>query len=330
LRPVTGLHVLALRIRTLKIPALKVLALVRPTRDARSRVRWRWTARLGAWSRTRLRAVVALVVGPLIGPIQTTGRRVRAIGIGRAAVAIGGLLQRRWPVVARSLLRTWTAVPIRGGPIRLPILALGLTFLTVRPRVRGALLTTVRLLFLTVLPLLQTVRSCVPRPLLLTVLLALLTVLPLLLAFRTSILPLLGRRTRGCRFRPALSRTLPLRGFCLTRGLGLGSLPRRRGCPLRTRLRPLASRRRAGAFLRRAFRAGATARRLSAPGPMVFRTALRQQDSARRRVGRLEGGQNRQYGAGQKEQSQEPHRGLVSGQAEPNTERCDWFPADAR
>ena len=322
MRSVAGLYVLALRIRRLKIRTLKILALVRPTGDARSHVGWRWTARLGAWSRTRLRAVVALVVGPLIRPILSTRRRIRTIRIGRAAVAIGGLLRRRWPIVARSLLRTGTAVPIRGVPIGLPILALGLTLLTVRPCVRGPLLTTVRLLL--------TVRLCVRRPLLLTVLLALLTVLPLLLAFRTSILPLLRRRTRGCRFRSALSRTLPLRGFCLTRGLGLGSLPRRRGCPLRTQLRPLSSRGRAGAFLRRAFRAGAATRGFAAPGATVFRTALRQQHSARRRVGRLEGGQSRQYGAGEKEQSQEPHRGLVSGQAEPNTERCDWFPVDAR
>jgi len=314
LRPVTGLHVLALkiltleiltlRILTLRILALKILALVRPTGDARRKVGRRGTARLGARACTRLRAVVALVVGPLIGPSLNTRRRVRAIGIGRAAVTIGGLLaRRRWPVVARSLLGIGTAVPIRSGSIRLPILALGLTLLTVRSGVR--------------------------RPLLLTVLLALLTVLPLLLAFRASIRPLLRRRTRGRRFRPALSRTLPLRGFCLTRGLGLGPLPRRR-CPLRTRLRPLPSSRWAGTFLRRALRTRATTRGLAAPGTTLLRTALRQQGPARRRVGWLEGGQSRQYGAGQKEQSQEPHRGLVSGQAEPNTERCDWFPADAR
>ncbi|WP_346732988.1 hypothetical protein [Methylobacterium sp. GC_Met_1] len=316
MRPVTGLHILALWIL-----ALKILALVRPSGSSGSRVGRHGTARLGAGSCTRLRAVVALVVGPLIGPTGSTRRRVRAIGIGRTAITIGALLPRRrpWPVVVGPGLGAGTAVPIRCGPIRLTVLPVGLALLTVRPGIRRTRL--------------RTVRPRVGRPLLLTVL----AVLPLLLTIRASIRPLLGWRTRGRRFRPALRRTFPLRGLGLTRGLRLGTLARRRSCSLRTRLRPLAScrragtfLRRAGTFLRRALRTWATARGLTAAGPTLLRTALRQQDPARRRIGRLEGGQSRQHGAGQEKQSQEPHRGLVSGQAEPNTERYDWFPASTR
>ncbi|WP_313901810.1 hypothetical protein [Methylobacterium sp. J-088] len=300
LRPVTGLHILALRILTLEILTLKILALIRPSGGSGSRVGRRGTARLGARSCTWLRALVALV----IGPTRSTRRRVRAIGIGRTAVKSWALLPRRrpWPVVVRPGLAAGTYIAVRCGPIRLTVLTVGLALLTIRPSVRRTLLLTVWSLLL-----------------------------PLLLAIRARIRPLLGRRTRGRRFRSALRRPLPLRRFCLTRGLGLGTLPRRRGRPIRTRFRPLASRRRAGTFLRRALRTWATARGLTAAArATLLRTALRQDDPARRRVGRLDGGQSRQHGAGQKEQSQEPHRGLVSDQAEPNTERCDWFPADTR
>jgi hypothetical protein len=81
------------------------------------------------------------------------------------------------------------------------------------------------------------------------------------------------------------------------------------------------------ASLRRAFRSRAAMRGLATPGATLLRAALRQQDPPRRRVGRTKGGQSRQNGAGEEEQSQEPHRGLVSVQAEPNTDRRDWFPA---
>ena len=71
-------------------------------------------------------------------------------------------------------------------------------------------------------------------------------------------------------------------------------------------------------------------RGLAAAGTALVRSALRHLDPARRGIGELHERECRQHRAGEEDQAEQAHRGLVSVQAEPNTGRRDWFRVPGR
>ncbi|SEF73285.1 hypothetical protein SAMN04488144_10486 [Methylobacterium sp. 190mf] len=295
--------VVGLAIVGLAIVGLRVWALGRPTGCAGRRVRGlRPVAGRTRTARTLTRRS-AIRRGPVGGRVALRGT-VRLV-VGTGAIPVGRLallrrgrrtLRRGPPLGRRSLIairRRLTLGPSRAGPI-------------LRPAVR-----TVRLLIPPVL-------------------------LPVLLPLRLAVLPVRRRGTGRRRLRPALGRALPRRRFGLRLALGgrFGPLARGRRRPLRPGFWPLArgrwARRRAGTLLRRPLGARAAVRGFAAAGAALLRSALRHLDPARRGVCELHERQARQHRAGEEDQAEQAHRGLVSVQAEPNTGRRVWFRARRR
>ncbi|WP_331312076.1 hypothetical protein [Methylobacterium oryzae] len=66
-------------------------------------------------------------------------------------------------------------------------------------------------------------------------------------------------------------------------------------------------------------------RGFAAVGAALVGTTLRHLDRARCGIGELHEGEARQHRAGEEDQAEQAHRGLVSLQAEPNTARRVWF-----
>ncbi|SDM16566.1 hypothetical protein SAMN05216360_10129 [Methylobacterium phyllostachyos] len=159
---------------------------------------------------------------------------------------------------------------------------------------------------------------------------------PVLLTLRSLLRSLLGRGSRCCRFWTALGCALARRRLARRRALGRGLRPlaRRRCGVFRPGLGSLARGRRAGgragALLRRTLRTRAAMRGLAAAGPALVRSALCQQDPARRGTGGLHEREARQHRAGEEDQAEQAHRGLVSVPDEPNTGRHTWFRTDRR